>query len=193
MVVLDSVLEKVRMFAAYAHGGQRRKFTDEPFMNHPLRVMEICMQYTGERSILAASLLHDVLEDTTVSEKELKIFLVEIMDPEEAVKTLELVVDLTDVFVKEDYPKLNRRKRKAREAERLGNIHPDAQTVKYADSLDNSIDIAKNDKKFAPQFLGEVRFLLSKMNKGNRELYHRTRDKVETLWENLKKHKKIGT
>lgn len=186
---MDEILKKVEEFAADAHGKQKRKFTGEPYINHPIRVMEICKEYTNKREILAASLLHDVLEDTTVTEKELKKFLDEIMSSEEADKTYKLVVDLTDVYIKEEYPNLNRKKRKNKEAERLMKANPDAQTVKYADSIDNAVDITKNDKEFAKKFLSEVKYLLSKMDKGDPELYERAVETIKDCFRELKKQK----
>lgn len=186
---MDEILKKIKSFATNAHGKQKRKFTEEPYINHPIRVMEICKQYTNNRPILAACLLHDVLEDTPVSEGELKEFLKETMQPEEADKTFNLVIDLTDVYIKGDYPKLNRKKRKNKEAGRLRETDPDAQTVKYADSIDNAIDITENDKEFAKQFLSEVQFLLTKMNKGNPELYERATQTVKDCFKKLKRQK----
>ncbi|MDQ3189997.1 MAG: metal-dependent phosphohydrolase, partial [Bacteroidota bacterium] len=131
-----------------------------------------------------------VLEDTSVSEHELKIFLKEIMDPKLADRTLQLVMDLTDVYIKEDFPELNREKRKNKEAERLMKASPDAQTVKYADSIDNTVDITKNNKEFAKKFLPEVQFLLSKMDKGIPELYEKSKKTLKDCFKELKNKKK---
>jgi guanosine-3',5'-bis(diphosphate) 3'-pyrophosphohydrolase len=187
---VDEILEKIKAFATKAHGEQKRKFTGEQYINHPVRVMEICMAYTHDRPSLAAALLHDVLEDTEVKENEMEAFLKDVMPKEEAKKTLELVIWLTDVYVKEDYPSLNRRKRKNKEADRLSKSHPDAQTVKYADSIDNAIDITKNDTDFAGKFLDEVGYLLTRMDKGNKELYERAVQTIEDCKRELKKQKK---
>ena len=57
------------------------------------------------------------------------------------------------------------------EAMRMGKISPKAQTIKYADLLDNSKDILKNDPKFAKVYIGEKEQILKYMNRGNQELY----------------------
>lgn len=188
---MNGILEKIKAFATDAHGNQKRKFTNESYIIHPIRVMDICKHYTDNFSILAAALLHDVLEDTNVSESVLQEFLEEVTNAEEANRTLNLVLDLTDVYIKEDFPNMNRRKRKNKEAERLQKVDPDAQTVKYADIIDNAIDITKHDKNFALKFLNEVRFLLTKMDKGNNELYERAKVTVSNCLKELKKINKV--
>jgi guanosine-3',5'-bis(diphosphate) 3'-pyrophosphohydrolase len=181
-----NLLEEIKEFAAKAHGSQVRKFTSEPYINHPVRVMEICNGYTDKVSILAAALLHDVLEDTPVSEPEMNVFLKSLMPQSEAAQTLQLVIDLTDIFIKEDFPKLNRKVRKKKERERMSQIHPDAQTVKYADIIDNAKDVTKSNKGFAPKFLKEVKELLTVMREGHPELYAEALKTVNSCLSELK-------
>lgn len=59
-------LEKVLEFATKAHEGQKRKFNDEPYINHPIRVANRLL--THEEKVVA--LLHDVFEDTEHTLKE---------------------------------------------------------------------------------------------------------------------------
>ncbi len=96
-IAMNPTLEKIKGFAEKAHGQQRRKYSDERYISHPIRVMEMCAQYTDDDGMLAAALLHDVLEDTSVTEKEMREFLHGVMLPETADRTLEMVVELTDV------------------------------------------------------------------------------------------------
>lgn len=176
---MANILPDILKFAEQAHGSQMRKYASEPYIRHPERVMETCKKYTSDIHILSAALLHDVLEDTPVTEKEMFDFLEQISDTETANKIMSLVVDLTDVFVKEDYPQWNRRKRKALEVERLVNTSPDSQTIKYADIIDNAKDIVRDDKDFAVVFLRECKSLLKKLDKGDPGLYLRAVTAVE--------------
>jgi len=57
------------------------------------------------------------------------------------------------------------------ESFRLGKVSPRSQTIKYADLLDNSADILKNDSKFAKVYLKEKEMILDQMNQGNQTLY----------------------
>lgn len=176
---MDQLLEQVKDFAAKAHGEQRRKFADEPYIAHPIRVMEICAAYTSDVAMLAAALLHDVLEDTPVKKEQLNNFLLSVMDATKARRTLQLVDELTDRYVKANYPQWNRRKRKTKEAERLANSSAESQTIKYADIIDNSAEIAHQETDFAKVFLYECNALLKKITKGNQELYRRAVDTVQ--------------
>lgn len=183
----QDILEKVIAFADEAHGGQMRKYTPDRYIVHPVRVMEICRQYTDDLAILSAAILHDVLEDTPVTREAIYSFLSEIMGTEDAQRTLGFVVELTDVYVKKDYPRWNRKQRKMLEAERLSNISSGAQLIKYADILDNSKEIAAQDRGFAPRFLKECRGLLACMDRGDERLRGKATAKVESELIGLKR------
>lgn len=187
---LSPILEKVKSFAGEAHKEQKRKYSPEPYIVHPIRVMEICSKYTDNVSILSAALLHDVLEDTSVTDDELAEFLNSLMPKEAAAKTLKLVVELTDVYIKKDYPKWNRRKRKSMEVERIEKTSPESQTIKYADIIDNSTEIVHEDPDFARVYLHECRTLLRKTDKGNPELYQRTVETIQACLERLDPNRK---
>ena len=183
---MEDVIQKVIEFARQAHGDQQRKFVPEPYIVHPVRVMEICRQYINDMSVLAASLLHDVLEDTDVNAEEMENFLRTIMKENQAKQTLELVIELTDVFIKKNYPDWNRRKRKQKETERLSRASPQAQTIKYADIIDNSRDIVNVKNDFAKKYLGECRAIINAMQKGNKELHARALQTVNDCLQKLK-------
>ena len=176
---MDTVLEQIKEFADKAHGDQKRKYTPERYIVHPIRVMEWCQRYTTSIPILAAALLHDVLEDTPVSKKELQDFLLSVLNEKEAQQTTQLVVELTDVYIKTNYPRWNRKKRKAKEAARIEQTSADAQTVKYADIIDNCREIVTHDPEFAVVFLRECKLLLQKMPKGDAALYKEATNMVE--------------
>lgn len=174
----QDVLEQVAAFASKAHSGQKRKYTDEDYIAHPMSVLEICREYNADICILGAAILHDVLEDTAVSKDELAEFLNKCMAAADARRTLLLVEELTDVYTKDQFPKWNRRKRKAAELERLKNTSGDSQTVKYADIIDNCKDIAREDPEFAMIFLKECRTLLRRLKAGDAGLHRRATEAV---------------
>ena len=170
IIVMSEILDKVTAFAAEAHKGQRRKYAPEDYIMHPVRVMETCRKYTGDISTLAAALLHDVLEDTAVGTGAMHTFLLTVMNRDDAAKTLQLVTELTDIYTKSAWPRMNRRSRKNREANRLSKSSEQAQTVKYADIIDNSKEMSLQDPDFGLVYLRECAVLLREMNKGNPEL-----------------------
>lgn len=58
-------------FAAEAHGRQTRKASSDPYITHPLRVAHAAAKAGLSAEAVAASLLHDVVEDTAVTQDEL--------------------------------------------------------------------------------------------------------------------------
>ncbi|MDZ7849218.1 MAG: HD domain-containing protein [Owenweeksia sp.] len=102
----DQILHKIYHYANAAHGNQMRKYSNERYMVHPQRVMKLVADYRPHTSLLAAALLHDVLEDTHVTAPELLEYLNGVMQPTNARDTLKLVLELTDVYEKESYPQL---------------------------------------------------------------------------------------
>ena len=164
-------LKEVIELAKNLHGDQKRKYTGEPYVNHTIQVAKIVKEYGGSDTMICAAILHDVLEDTPTTPIQLFNHLRSIISNAKTIETLKLVKELTDVFTKENYPDINRKGRKEMEAMRLGLISPDAQTIKYADLLDNGQDIMRNDPKFGEVYLKEKEEILKHMNKGNQELY----------------------
>ena len=187
---MDKILEKIKEFADKAHGDQKRKYTPERYIVHPIRVMKLCKEYTNKLPILAAALLHDVIEDTPTTKDEILDFLKTVMDNEQANYTTKLVEELTDVYVKDKYPQWNRKKRKSQEADRIQKTNADSQTVKYADIIDNCIEIIHYETDFADLFLRECKNVLKRIPKGNQQLYHRAVKTVDNCIQEL--HEKEG-
>ncbi|MGV3685752.1 MAG: HD domain-containing protein [Daejeonella sp.] len=169
----QQILDKVSYFADQAHGEQTRKYTPDRYIVHPIRVMKMLSEYTGDISMLAAALLHDVLEDTPVSSTDIRAFLQDLLPPPEVRKTIKLVEELTDVYVKSAFPHLNRRQRKDLEVERIAKTSGDSQSIKYADIIDNCTEIVRHDRGFAGRFLSECREILRKAPHGDQRLYER--------------------
>ena len=151
-------------FANSAHRGQKRKYTGEDYIEHPIAVaLAVREQFPDDSSMVCAALLHDVLEDTDVDHAQLRAFLHRTCNSLAAERILKLVVELTDVYTNEDFEYLNRAERKRREAERLSSASYEAQCIKRADIADNSLSINELDPKFAEVFNSEKAFLLSLM------------------------------
>lgn len=61
------------LFAAEKHKFQRRKSDDSAYINHPLRVMQILIDFNlANYETLCAAVLHDTVEDTDTSIEEIK-------------------------------------------------------------------------------------------------------------------------
>ena len=66
-----SMIEKAYRVAEEAHEGQRRK-SGEPYIVHPLCVSIILADLEMDKETIAAGLLHDVVEDTIMTNEDLE-------------------------------------------------------------------------------------------------------------------------
>ncbi|NIH77384.1 (p)ppGpp synthase/HD superfamily hydrolase [Ochrobactrum sp. P20RRXII] len=143
---------RARIYAAGAHAAidQRRKYSTEPYIVHPISVACILSNYGYEDDIvLAAALLHDVIEDTKITAEELRS---EFKHIPGAKKMIKAVVELTNV----DRSFGNRATRKAEDRRRLSLASKTAHLVKCADILDNITGISQRDPKFGEVYASEA-------------------------------------
>ena len=66
-----AVLEEAIKFATKAHEGQKRK-SGEPYITHPLSVADILIDWGMDIDTVVAGVLHDTIEDTETTLKEVK-------------------------------------------------------------------------------------------------------------------------
>lgn len=120
-------------FAAYKHRAQRRKDKEaSPYINHPIALADVLANEGGvvDPVTLCAALLHDTIEDTRTTFKELhEAFGKEIAD---------VVMEVTDD------KKLDKAVRKERQVEHAPHLSRRAKLVKLADKICNLRDIAVN-------------------------------------------------
>lgn len=149
-----NIVEKARVYATAAHAavGQRRKYTDEPYIVHPADVVSIVQTVAHTDEMLAAAWLHDVVEDTHVTMGDIR--------DEFGDAVADLVDWLTDVSKPEDG---NRATRKAMDREHSVAAPAAAQTIKTADLISNTKSIVAFDPDFARVYLKEKRLLLDEM------------------------------
>ena len=150
-------------FASRAHGAQKRKYTEELYIEHPRRVAELVKTVPHTDAMVCAAYLHDVVEDTPVKDQEIK----ERFGNEVA----QLVFELTDQYIHEDFPHLNRQSRKSLETARQAKMSPQAKTIKLADVIDNTRDIIKNDRGFAKIYVPEMEKLVEALQGGEFKLF----------------------
>ena len=70
-MVKQPLLQKAMEFAAMKHEGYVRKGTTIPYFTHVMEAMEIVSRMTEDEEVRAAAVLHDTLEDTPTTKKEL--------------------------------------------------------------------------------------------------------------------------
>lgn len=67
------LLTKAIAFASRKHECQKRKGTDIPYIVHPLEALSIASTITNDENVLAAAVLHDVVEDCGVSIRQIEL------------------------------------------------------------------------------------------------------------------------
>jgi (p)ppGpp synthase/HD superfamily hydrolase len=165
----SNLLERARVFATAAHAavGQKRKYTGEPYVVHPLEVANIVMAAGGSEASIAAAMLHDVLEDTAVT--------YDLLEDEFGNEVAELVLWLTDVSKPEDG---NRSTRKALDRQHSAAAPAEAQTIKVADLISNTRSIVAHDPDFAVVYLQEKRQLLEVLTKADPALLNQAKKQI---------------
>ncbi len=133
MVKSNYTIIKAVAFAAERHKYQLRKGIGKvPYINHPVKVAEI-LSACGENDtdLLIAALLHDVIEDTTSNESEIKVLSGTILENfgETVLLTVLEVSDNKTLPVDErkrlqviHTPKLSDRAKKLKIADKISNI-----------------------------------------------------------------------
>ena len=59
-------------FAVKAHDGMRRKKSDAPYILHPMEAAVIVGTMTDDQNLIAAAVLHDVVEDADINIEEIE-------------------------------------------------------------------------------------------------------------------------
>lgn len=76
-VLLDetiSLMDRAIIFATRAHSGTYRKGTSIPYIVHPIEAAAIVSTMTDDPDMIAAAVLHDVVEDTDATVEEIRFF-----------------------------------------------------------------------------------------------------------------------
>lgn len=158
----STLIEKAHAFAAFHHlqVGQLRKYTNAPYIEHPMVVARLVEAAGGTDEMIAAAWLHDTVEDTHAT--------IEMIHTEFGGVVGDLVSQVTDVSRPEDG---NRAERKAIDRRHIANASPQGQTIKLADMIDNTMTIVRFDPNFAKVYLAEKQQLMGYLQQGHPLLY----------------------
>ncbi|MDE1188668.1 MAG: HD domain-containing protein [Pantoea sp.] len=158
----DSLEDQARRYATQAHAaaGQRRKYTDEPYIVHPAAVAELVRSVTDDEAMLAAAWLHDTVEDTPSTLQDIESH----FGPR--------VAELVDMLTDSAQPQAkNRAARKLAHFRHTAQASPEAQTIKLADIIDNTRAIVQFDADFARVYLVEKQVQIQLLNEGDKRLW----------------------
>ncbi|MCA9015755.1 MAG: bifunctional (p)ppGpp synthetase/guanosine-3',5'-bis(diphosphate) 3'-pyrophosphohydrolase [Planctomycetaceae bacterium] len=138
------VVEHAVRLAAVAHKSQKRKSSGVPYIAHPLSVCLILMKAGfQEESILAAAVLHDVVEDTELTIEELsELFSADV---------IHYVAEMTEVKETHEGKKRSWRDRKQDHIQVMQQATLGARAIELADKLHNLeamlFDLQTEDKQ----------------------------------------------
>ncbi|MEE4196887.1 MAG: HD domain-containing protein [Bacteroidales bacterium] len=182
----NATLIRAMAFAAERHKYQLRKGVGRiPYINHPVQVAQM-LSRCGETDtdLLVAALLHDVIEDTTTNDLEIK-GLSEIILQEFGEVVLLTVLEVSD---NKSLP--------VEERKRLQVIHtPDlsdrAKKLKIADKLSNILDLKNDPPENWPlqrkmDYLAWAREVVAGARGLNSELDRRFDEAYEEVYHHLK-------
>ena len=173
----DDLILKALDFASEAHKNDKRKYTGEPYIFHPIEVSQIVASVLpDDYEAQAAALLHDTVEDTHVT-------LEDIFD-NFGKRIADLVWKVTKASEKKDG---NRAVRKEMDRVHYSeNGCSASQTIKLADVISNSADVADHDPGFAKTYLVEQEALVLSLTDGHPVLRNAAIEAVTNAKESLK-------
>lgn len=158
---MDNRINRALEFATKAHGDQRRKYTGELYINHPIEVAKLVADVPGATTeMVMAALLHDVIEDTPVTRSEI--------ESEFGQDVAELVWWLSDQSKPMDG---NRAVRKEIDLQHIAKAPAQAKTIKLADLVSNTRSISKYDPDFWRVYRHEKLRMLEVLREGDKELW----------------------
>jgi (p)ppGpp synthase/HD superfamily hydrolase len=176
---MNSIVDRAVDFARKAHEsvGQTRKYTGEPYIVHPLAVMNILQRHSTcppSDHMLAAAGLHDTVEDTPVTIEEIAA--------EFGSEVANLVWWLTNPSKPEDG---NRKVRKALDRAHLSQAPISAKNIKLADLVHNAGDIVAGSPGFARVWLREMEQTLPELSNADPALWALANSTLEQAWAQL--------
>jgi (p)ppGpp synthase/HD superfamily hydrolase len=173
---------KAARFAAEAHASPAckqkfRKYSGDPYIIHPLRVAESVARVGMQPYVIAAAMLHDVVEDCGVTLEEIRKNFGPMVES--------LVEQVTDVSKPEDG---NRAARKSIARDHLAQCDHEAATIKLADIIDNTNDIASHDMGFLKVYIQEIEKNLDVLGHGDKTLFREACESVRRARQKIAEH-----
>lgn len=127
---IDSdLLDRAIVFAVRAHHNTERRGKGFPYIVHPMEAVEIVATMTSDQELLAAAALHDTVEDTDVTVRQLR--------EEFGDRIADLVHAESDQFTEGVSEEDSWHDRKQAAIDRLAAASHDAKIVAMGDKLSN--------------------------------------------------------
>ena len=141
---LDTTLfDSATRFAVEAHAGTERRGKGFPYIIHPMEAAAIVATITPDPEILAAAILHDVVEDTDCTVDELR--------REFGDRIAELVASESEDPMADLSEEASWHARKQAAIDRLAQAPHDAKIVAMGDKLSNTRAIARDHEQIGDE------------------------------------------
>ena len=165
--MIKEIVNEAYNFAKKKHEGQFRKKTKIPYFVHPKYVSKIIEKITHDPEMVAASLLHDTIEDTDATIEEIDN------------KFGKRVACLVDELTNKDEKRAGRKK-KHYMYEKFRELSSDALLIKLADRFHNILFLKrdcsdKENMNFIKYYYENTIFILDKI-----QIEPNMKDKVKT-------------
>lgn len=131
-----ALFDKAAKFAIKAHADSERRGKGFPYVIHVMEAAEIVASITNDQELLAAAMLHDVVEDTDVTEEEIR--------KEFGDRIADLVAGESDPVFEGESVYESWKKRKEFAISRLANESRDGKIIALGDKLSNMRAIARD-------------------------------------------------
>ena len=163
-------ITRVYDFAKKAHKGVMRKLEKKPYIVHPDRVATNVLKFTQDKDIIAAALLHDVVEDTTISLSVIELTFNK--------RVARLVKELTS-----EPAKLKKFGKTNYLIQKLNNISDEALLIKLLDRKDNLSDLPVAGKDFVEKYPRSTNQILNglkrELNSDHRHIISEIREVIK--------------
>lgn len=127
---LDTDLfDRAAIMAIQAHHDTERRGKGFPYIIHPMEAAEIVATITNDQELLAAAILHDVVEDTDITVEEIR--------KEFGDRVANLVANESDLVVEGKTASESWHERKQYAIDRLAKAPMDVKIVAMGDKLSN--------------------------------------------------------
>jgi len=95
-MIYPEKIKKAVHFSSHKHKNQNRMIFDYPYITHPLMVFHLVSKFADDENILCAAILHDTVEDTDTSLRDIKEnfgdevhYLVDILSEDKSLEKIE--------------------------------------------------------------------------------------------------------
>ena len=124
-----TMIDRALSFASVAHDGQRRKGSGIPYIVHCIETASVVAGLTNDPEIIAAGLLHDIIEDTKYSYEDI--------NKEFGKRVADLVKSETEEKMRDKPPESTWKERKLKALEHFKSMPSEAKMIALGDKLSN--------------------------------------------------------